>query len=49
MDGGVLWGVGAELYRHEKGVRPSDTEVKAFMDACPPFLAACYGALWSLV
>jgi hypothetical protein len=43
MDGGVLWGIGAELYKHETGVRPSDMEIKAFMDVCPPFLAACYG------
>ena len=43
IDGGVLWGIGAELYKHETGLRPSDGEVKAFMDTCPPFLAACYG------
>jgi hypothetical protein len=43
MDDGVLWAIGAKLCEHEVGRTPSDAEVKAFMKACPQFLAACYG------
>ena len=42
-DGGVLWGFAQELYRYVTGNKPDEAEIKAFMDACPPFRAACYG------
>jgi hypothetical protein len=42
-DGGVLWGFGQGLYKHVSGSEPSESEIKAFMEACPPFRAACYG------
>jgi hypothetical protein len=41
--GGVLWGVGQRLYRHVSGSEPAEADVRSFMDACPPFRAACYG------
>jgi hypothetical protein len=52
-DGGVLWGVGQRLYRYVSKKEPTEAEIKAFMDACPPFRAACYGLVmawynWSL-
>jgi hypothetical protein len=43
-DGGALWiSFGQPLYRYVTGVTPSEAEIKAFMDVCPPFRAACYG------
>jgi hypothetical protein len=43
-EGGILWTCfGQPLYRYVTGVTPSEAETKAFMDACPPFRAACYG------
>jgi hypothetical protein len=44
-DGGVLWGFGQGLYKHVSGNEPSEAEIKAFMDVCPPFRAACYGLI----
>jgi hypothetical protein len=43
MDGGVLWGIGRGLYRYVSGSELTEAEVRAFMDVCPPFRAACYG------
>lgn len=43
MDGGVLWSFGRGLYKYVSGNEPSEAEIKAFMDACPPFRTACYG------
>ena len=43
--GGVLWGFGIGLYKHAlEGRAPelSDAEIKAFIDVCPPFRAACF-------
>lgn len=43
--GGVLWGFGAGLYAHAfDSERPeiTDERVKPFIEACPPFRAACY-------
>jgi hypothetical protein len=44
--GGVLWGFAVGLYTHafEMSERPqiNDEEIKPFMEACPPFRAACY-------
>lgn len=42
MEGGVLWGVGRELYRYVTGSTPTEAEIKTFMEMCPPFRAACY-------
>lgn len=41
-DGGVLWGFGRGLYKHVSSSQPPEIEIKALMDACPPFRAACY-------
>jgi hypothetical protein len=40
-DGGVLWGLGQEVYSVSKK-RPTDAEIKSFIDICPPFRAVCY-------
>jgi hypothetical protein len=42
-DGGVLWGIGRGLYRYVSDNEPTEAGVRAFMDVCPPFRAACYG------
>ncbi len=42
MEGGVLWGIGRELYRYVTGSTPTEAEIKTFMEMCPPFRAACY-------
>lgn len=52
-DGGVLWSFGRSLYQKVSEKQPSEAEIKSFMDACPPFRAACYGLVmawynWSL-
>jgi hypothetical protein len=39
----LLWGFGRGLYSHVTGTTPSDAEIEAFLDACPPFRAVCYG------
>jgi len=43
IEGGVLWGFGQELYKHVTRAALSETEIRAFMNVCPPFRAACYG------
>ncbi len=43
LEGGVLWGIGRELYRYVAGSTPTEAEIKAFMEVCPPFRCACYG------
>jgi hypothetical protein len=40
-NGGVLWGVGQRLYRYVAKSEPTEADIKSFMDACPPFRAAC--------
>jgi hypothetical protein len=52
-DAGVLWGVGQQLYKYVSQSEPTEAEIRSFMDACPPFRAACYGLVmawynWSL-
>jgi hypothetical protein len=42
-NGGVLWSFGQGLYKHVSGTEPTEAEIKAFMDVCPPVRAACYG------
>jgi hypothetical protein len=42
LEGGALWGVGCELYRYVAGSTPTEGEIKAFMEVCPPFRGACY-------
>lgn len=39
----LLWGIGKGLYAHVSGTTLTDNEIKAFLDACPPFRAVCYG------
>jgi hypothetical protein len=43
VHGRILWGFGAGLYERVVGKEPTDTEIRAFMDVCPPFRATCYG------
>jgi hypothetical protein len=43
----VLWGIGRGLYSRVSGVPLTDADIKAFLDVCPPFRAACYGLLGS--
>jgi hypothetical protein len=43
LDGGVLWGFGQALYERVAGSEPTETEIRAFIEICPPFRAACYG------
>lgn len=42
-EAGVLWAFGQALYGHVSVSEPTEAEVRGFMDACPPFRAACYG------
>jgi hypothetical protein len=42
-DGGVLWSFGQRLYKYVSGDEPTEAEIKAFMDVCPPFRTVCYG------
>jgi len=42
-DGGALWDIGQGIYRHVSRKKPTEADVRSFMDACPPFRAACYG------
>ncbi|HUY15649.1 MAG TPA: hypothetical protein VMX16_18770 [Terriglobia bacterium] len=42
-DGGVLWGLGRPLYKHVSGREPTEADIKAFVNVCPPFRAMCYG------
>lgn len=41
-DGGVLWGFGQWLYSVSKKT-VTETEIRSFIELCPPFRAACYG------
>jgi hypothetical protein len=41
-DGGILWGVGQRLYGYVAKSEPTEAEIRSFMNACPPFRAACY-------
>jgi hypothetical protein len=43
VHGRILLGFGAGLYERVAGKEPTDAEIKAFMDVCPPFRATCYG------
>ncbi len=52
-DRGVLWGIGQRLYKYVSRDEPTEGEIKSFMEACPPFRAACHGLVmawynWSL-
>ena len=42
LNGGVMWSFGQALYEHVAGAKPTETEIKQFMEACPPFRAACH-------
>jgi len=42
-DNGTLWVLGRGLYKDVSGSEPSEVEIRAFMEVCPPFRAACYG------
>jgi hypothetical protein len=43
----LLWKVGQGLYKHITQKDLTDAEIDAFLTACPPFRAACYGLLGS--
>jgi hypothetical protein len=43
VHGCILSSFGAGLYERVAGKEPTDAEIKAFMDVCPPFRATCYG------
>jgi len=45
IDGGVLWGFGQALYEYVAGKVPTEPEIQAFIEVCPPFRAACYGLI----
>lgn len=49
LDGGVLCGMGRELYRYVAGSEPAEAEMRTFMEVRPPFRVACYGLIagWS--
>jgi hypothetical protein len=40
---GLLWSFGRALYGRVTNSKPSKSQIKAFVDACPPFRAAVYG------
>ena len=42
-DKGTLWFLGRQLYKYVSGSEPSEGEIRALMEVCPPFRAACYG------
>ena len=42
-DKGTLWFLGRGLYKYVSGSEPSEVAIRAFMEVCPPFRAACYG------
>jgi hypothetical protein len=46
-EGGLLWGIGTELYRYVAGSTLTEAEIKRFMEVCPPFRAACYALVMS--
>lgn len=53
IEGGFLWGLGQRLYKYISKKEPTESDIKSFMDVCPPFRAACYGLImawynWSL-
>jgi hypothetical protein len=41
----LLWGFGQTLYEAVTKNRPSEADIKMFMNVCPPFRAAVYGWL----
>jgi hypothetical protein len=48
-DPSVLLGIGFELYKRGAKIErtPTDTEIEAFMQVCPPFRSICYGIVGS--
>lgn len=43
--GGLLWGIGTELYRYVTGSSLTEAEIQRFTEVCPPFrglLRSCY-------
>ena len=46
-EGGILWGIGTELYRYVTGSTLTEVEIKRFMEVCPPFRVACYALVLS--
>jgi hypothetical protein len=47
VDGGVLWSIGRGLYDYVTGSKIDETQIKNFIEACPPFRAACFAFLMS--
>lgn len=43
VHGRLLCHFAAGLYERVAGKEPTDAEIKAFVDVCPPFRATCYG------
>jgi hypothetical protein len=43
VHGHILSSFGAGLYERVAGKEPTDAEIKAFIDMCPPFRVTCYG------
>jgi len=42
-EGGALWNFGAGLYERAASRRPTEAQVRAFADECPPFLCLLLG------
>jgi len=44
---GLLWGIGRDFYKRVTNVSLSESRIREFMDACPPFRAAIYAVCLS--
>jgi len=47
-EGGAFWSMAAGLYEKAVGRRPSEGEVRAFVEDCPPFRALMHGLVHAL-
>lgn len=47
LEGGVLWDIGQGLYSFVAKKPLLDSELRAILDACPPFRAVCYALVMS--
>lgn len=46
--GGAFWSIGAGLYERAAGRRPTEEQVRAFAEECPPFMALMLGLVHAL-
>ncbi len=52
--GGAFWIMAANLYERAAGVRPTEEQIRAFVEGCPPFFALMLGLIhaqfeWSII